>query len=142
MAEFEELTLEVNLVDNASAQLSVLKRKFDDLGGSSQGLDKLHGQLRELDKTLKGLVESFSKGPEGLLKFATSFGAVGGSLAATALGLEKLTKNLTEFASEVVALGQLGDRLGLPTAVVKQWDEMYERHNKNRATAEAELTSM
>src|SRR5262252_9455158 len=97
MAEFEELTLEVNLIDNASAQLDVLKKSFAELGAGTQNLENLRRHTSELAKSMKDLVEAIGKGPDALLKFAAGFGAVGVAITGAVAGVEKLTRSLTEM---------------------------------------------
>src|SRR5262252_7665797 len=110
MAEFEELTLEINVVDNATAQLDVLKKGFAELGVGTQNLENLRRHTTELEKSMKELVEAIGKGPEGLMKFAMGFGAVGIAIGGTVSSLEKLTSTLTEMSKEAVDLGVLARR--------------------------------
>jgi len=139
MSEFEELTLEVNLVDNASSQLDVLKKKFDELGIGTQNLENLRRHTSELQKTMKELVETIGKGPEALIKFATGFGAVGVAIGGAVLSVEKLTRALTEMAQESVDLSTLARRIGMDPAETRAMTEALQRQGIAGATASAEL---
>src|SRR5262252_8296212 len=139
MAEFEELTLEVNLVDNATAQLDVLKKGFAELGVGTQNLENLRRHTAELEKSMKELVEVIGKGPEALLKFATGFGAVGVAIGGAVMSVEKLTRSLTEMAQESVNLATLARRIGMDPAETRAMTEALERQGIAGATARAEL---
>jgi lysozyme len=138
LAEFEELTLEVNLVDNASAQLDVLKKSFAELGVGTQNLENLRRHTSELEKSMKSLVEAIGKGPEALLKFASGFGAVGIAITGAVAGIEKLTSSLTDMSKEVVDLNLLARRIGVQPAETRAMIEVYERAGRG-AQAQREL---
>src|SRR5262252_6465322 len=139
MAEFEELTLEVNLVDNATAQLDVLKKGFAELGVGTQNLENLRRHTAELEKSMKELVEVIGKGPDALIKFATGFGAVGVAIGGAVMSVEKLTRSLTEMAKESVDLGVLAHRIGMDPAETRAMTEALERQNISRAQAQQGL---
>jgi hypothetical protein len=141
MAEFDELKLQITLVDNATAQLEVLKRSFAELGSGAQmqSLQNLRRSTNELGESMKRLIESIQKGPEGLIKFAQGFGAVGVAVAATALGIDRLVKSLSDMSTEVVGIGNLSRRIGMQPAETRAMIEIYERAGKSATTAGREV---
>src|SRR6516162_8385538 len=104
MAELDELALRVVLTDDASAQIDLLKRKVDDLGGSVKNLDALKQKTRDFDEQLKRLLETVTKGPEAWLKYAQSLGTVGIAIGGVGIAAEKLTGVLENMADKMVDL--------------------------------------
>src|SRR6516165_1089153 len=102
MAEFEELALSIAIVDNASAQIDMLKRKVDDLGGAAKNLSALSKQTQDFSEQLKRLTDTVLKGPDAWLKYAAGMGATAGAIGAVGFAAEKLTAVLGNMAEKMV----------------------------------------
>lgn len=127
MAEFDELTLSVNVVDLASPQLELIKRKVDDLGGSVKNLESLKRQTEEFNEQLKRLLEMVGKGPEAWLKYAQSLGAVGVAIGGAGLAAEKLTHILGGMAEKMVDLRNEARRILVDPAQLEVLRETLKR---------------
>src|SRR5258707_204822 len=72
-SQFDELRLQVSLVDNATAQLKSIKSSLDELGTGSQAnnLDRLKRETSEVDAALRKMVDTALRGPKAFLDLAT-----------------------------------------------------------------------
>jgi len=104
--EFEELKLQVTLVDEASSKLEDIKKDFDSIqsGKHVEQIQGLQRAFRELRPIVGSFGTEFSKVNQ-VLGILTSRGSLattaivglGGGMAAGAIGLEKLSTNLNEL---------------------------------------------
>jgi hypothetical protein len=69
LAEFEELTLRVQVDDQATAKLDSLKRSLADMGSGTQaaGLERLKRHTQDLDETIKKFISQIGEGPRALV---------------------------------------------------------------------------
>src|SRR5215475_11993796 len=104
--EFEELKLEVLLVDEASAKLDELKKDFDEIqsGRHVEQIQSLQRTFRELRPIIGNFGGEFSKINQvlGVLTsrgglVATGIVGLGAGMAAGTVGLEKLSSSLNEL---------------------------------------------
>ena len=120
-SQFDELRLQVSLVDNATAQLKSIKSSLDELGTGSQAnnLDRLKRETGEVDAALRG--------PKAFLDLARSVTVAGVSLGTFACAAEKTLGTVGALSSKLVELLHISRQTGFDPAVIKQITQAYER---------------
>jgi hypothetical protein len=141
MPEFDELKLQVTLVDNATAQLRTIKQSLDDLGGgsSAQNLERLKRQTSELDEQLRKMVETVSKGPKAFLDLARNVTVAGVSIGTFTLAAEKVLETVDDLTKKLVELQHIANQTGWDPAKIKQIEEAYARHSISSQQAQQEI---
>jgi GH24 family phage-related lysozyme (muramidase) len=125
--QFDELKLQVSLTDNASPQLKLIKQQLDELGSGGQNRDQLKRQFSELDEALKKMIETVSKGPRAFLDLSRNVAVAGLSLGVFTLAAERTMAAVGGLTKSLLELGHAGRLSGLDPAVIKQWQQIYER---------------
>jgi hypothetical protein len=141
-AEFDELKLQVTLVDNASAQLKTIKDTLDAIGTGSQtsNLAVLKRHTSELDESLRRMIETVSKGPKAFADLARNVSIAGISLGTFGLAVEKVMGAAEGLSKTLIELQHIAMRSGLDPAKIDQIARAYERHGmtQERGRQEAE----
>ena len=124
MAEFEELKLEVSLVDNASPQIDLLRRNIKELSSTKSEIASLRTETAAFGEQLKRLSEAVARGPEAWLKFAASFGAVGVAVEAVGSSMFSLSNELRRFGDEMLKIDVVAKRAGVDPGTVQNFNEI------------------
>src|SRR5262252_9479949 len=140
--QFDELRLQVSLVDNATAQIKSIKSALDELGTGQQAgnLVRLHRQTSEADEAIRKLIETISKGPKAFLDLGRSVTIAGISLATFGLAVDKSLTSIENLSKSLTGLMQLSRRTMIDPAEIKQIIQAYERAGMtNAAQTKAEI---
>jgi hypothetical protein len=142
MAEFEELTLEVKLVDNASPQIDLIKRNIKELSGAKSDIAGLKTETAAFGEQLKRLTDTVAKGPEAWLKFAASFGAVGIAVEAVGHSMFSLSHEMKRFGDEMLKIDVVAKRAGTDPGTVQNFIEVARTAGISAETVNRELIQM
>ena len=101
-SQFDELRLQVSLVDNATAQLKSIKSSLDELGTGSQAnnLERLKRETGEVDAALRKMVDTALRGPKAFLDLARSVTVAGVSLGTFGYAAEKTLGTVGALSSK------------------------------------------
>ena len=140
-SQFDELRLQVSLVDNATAQLKSIKSSLDELGTGSQAnnLDRLKRETGEVDAALRKMVDTALRGPKAFLDLARSVTVAGVSLGTFAYAAEKTLGTVGALSSKLVELLHISRQTGFDPAVIKQITQAYERSGLSARQAQQEM---
>ena len=129
MAEFEELRLTVNLVDNASAGLAKLNEQIRQLGGGqmSAGLDRFRREGAEVNKMLGGLGETAVGTTGRVTMLARGLGIAGGAITALGLAAKAEYDNVNRFTAEMARLNTTANLTGQNAAQIKLMTDAMQR---------------
>src|SRR5215831_16391267 len=142
MAEFEELKLEVSLVDNASPQIDLLRRNIKELSSTKSEVASLRTETAGFGEQLKRLSETVARGPEAWLKFAASFGAVGVAVEAVGQNVFSLSNELRRFGEEMLKIDVVAKRAGTDPGTVQHFNEIARTVGISAETVNRELIKM
>ena len=140
-SQFDELRLQVSLVDNATAQLKSIKSSLDELGTGSQAnnLERLKRETGEVDAALRKMVDTALRGPKAFLDLARSVTVAGVSLGTFAYAAEKTLGTVGALSSKLVELLHISRQTGFDPAVIKQITQAYERSGLSARQAQQEM---
>ena len=140
-SQFDELRLQVSLVDNATAQLKSIKSSLDELGTGSQAnnLERLKRETGEVDAALRKMVDTALRGPKAFLDLARSVTVAGISLGTFGYAAEKTLGTVSALSSKLVELLHISRQTGFDPAVIKQITQAYERSGLSARQAQQEM---
>ena len=140
-SQFDELRLQVSLVDNATAQLKSIKSSLDELGTGSQAnnLDRLKRETSEVDAALRKMVDTALRGPKAFLDLARSVTVAGVSLGTFGYAAEKTLGTVSALSSKLVELLHVSRQTGFDPAAIKQITQAYERSGLSARQAQQEM---
>jgi uncharacterized protein (TIGR02594 family) len=142
--EYEELRLNVSLVDNVSSALERIKSSLQNLGGgpSGAGMDRLKRQSQELTGTIKGLTGGFGEAATAIGKFAGPVGLAAGAVVGLGVAVAKALSGLRDYANEMDRLGKMATQTGLSAGQIKSMSEAMERSGISADKATANLSGL
>ena len=140
-SQFDELRLQVSLVDNATAQLKSIKSSLDELGTGSQAnnLDRLKRETGEVDAALRKMVDTALRGPKAFLDLARSVTVAEVSLGTFGYAAEKTLGTVSALSSKLVELLHVSRQTGFDPAAIKQITQAYERSGLSARQAQQEM---
>jgi hypothetical protein len=142
MPEFEELTLRVTLVDEASPQIDLIRRNIKELATAKSDIEGLRQKTSEFGEQLKHVADAVARGPEAWLKFAASFGAVGVAVEAVGHGIFSLNDELKKFGEEMLKIDVVAKRAGTDPGTVQNFIEIARTAGISAETVNRELIQM
>ena len=142
MPEFEELQLQVSLVDNASPQIDLIRRNIKELTAAKSDIESLRQKNAEFGEQLRQVAGAVARGPEAWLKFAASFGAVGVAVEAVGHSVFELSGELKKFGEEMLKIDVVAKRAGTDPGTVQNFIEIARTVGISAETVNRELIQM
>jgi hypothetical protein len=137
MAETEQLNIQVQLIDNASAGLKELQKQVEALGGGKAASDiqRFQRGFNEAhEKGLKPFTEDLTEASKRMVPFIGGIGGIATGLLAVGYAADKALDALDDFAKAQERIGVLAKQTGFDPAFVKMFQEKFKLVGVDDAT--------